>query len=344
MGMGTALQTVMPRGKTGAMRRSHGSILIVDDDELIRDLFLEIFRSEGLPIRAAASGRDALAMVKESVPALVIVDVSLPDQDGIVLLEAAQMIDPRIIGVIMTGAPTIELAVRAMKAGATDFLMKPIQNDVVLMTARRLLELHRLRSENTVLKHAAVRSGAVRLASLPLQTFGDDGSLRGEDGLTEFERGVAEGTQSAEVERRHERAVFTDVVRAYEGARSSLRRTFEDEVVALAFHIATKVLHDAAETCKDQIVAQAKSAVGALREAGAVVLRVHPADAPALAAAQAELAAQRDLALTLKIEPVLGLARGSCLLHTANRVVDASLDAQLLRLGSALKNRTAHES
>jgi len=58
-------------------------------------------------------------MVKQSVPALLIVDVSLPDQDGIALLEAAQIIDTRIIGVVMTGAPTVELAVRAMKAGAT---------------------------------------------------------------------------------------------------------------------------------------------------------------------------------------------------------------------------------
>lgn len=344
MGVGTALQTVMPRGKSGNTRRHHGSILIVDDDELIRDLFLEIFRPEGVSVRVAASGREALAMVKQSVPALLIVDVSLPDQDGIAILEAAQIIDTRIIGVVMTGAPTVELAVRAMKAGATDFLMKPIQNDVVLMTARRLLELHRLRAENTVLKHAAVRAGAVRLASLPLQTFGDDGSLRGEDGLTEFERGMAEGRRTAEEERRHERGVFAETLRAFEGARSSLRRTFEDEVVALAFHIATKVLHEAAETCKDQIVAQTKSAVCAVREPGAVVIRVHPADAPTLAEAQAELAAQCDLALTLKIEPVPGLARGSCLLHTANRVIDASLDAQLLRLGNALKNRTGRES
>ena len=344
MGVGTALQTVMPRGKTGGVQRHHGSILIVDDDEVIRALFLEIFRPEGVSVRAAASSREALTMVKQAVPALLIVDVSLPDQDGIALLEAAQSIDNRIIGVVMTGAPTVELAVRAMKAGATDFLMKPIQNDMVLVTARRLLELHRLRAENTVLKHAAIRSGAVRLGSVPLQTFSDDGSLRGEDGLTEFERGMAEGRRHADEERRHERAAFADVVRAFEGARSALRRTFEDEVVSLAFHIANKVLHEAAESCKDQIVVQAKSAIGAVREPGAVVIRVHPADAPALAEAQAELAAQRDLALTLKIEPALGLVRGSCLLHTANRVIDASLDAQLLRLGSALRSRTERES
>jgi flagellar biosynthesis/type III secretory pathway protein FliH len=71
---------------------------------------------------------------------------------------------------------------------------------------------------------------------------------------------------------------------------------------------------------------------------------VHPADAPALESARAELAAQHDLALTVKVEPTASITRGSCLLHTANRVIDASLDTQLLRLGDALKNRANDES
>jgi len=331
------------RGQTGGPRLQ-GTVLAVDDDEPIRNLFLELFRAEGVSIRAAGSGRDAIAMVKQSAPALMLIDVSLPDQDGIAVLEEALTIDHRIIGVVITGSATIELAVRAMKAGASDFLMKPIDNSVVLATARRLLELHRLRAEQTVLKHAAVRSGAVHLSSLPFQTFGDDGSLRGEDGLTEFERGLKEGQQCAEEERRHERTLFAGVMRKLAEAQSSLQRTMEDEIAALAIHIASKVLHESAAACKDQIVAQAKSAVTAVRESGVVVIQVHPSDAPALESAQAELAALRDLALTVKVEPMASITRGSCLIHTANRVIDASLDTQLLRLGSALKNRANRES
>jgi len=331
------------RGQTGGPRLQ-GTILAVDDDEPIRNLFLELFRAEGVSIRAAGSGRDAIAMVKQSAPALMLIDVSLPDQDGIAVLEEALTIDHRIIGVVMTGSATIELAVRAMKAGASDFLMKPIDNGVVLMTVRRLLELHRLRAEQTVLKHAAVRSGAFHLSSLPFQTFGDDGSLRGEDGLTEFERGLREGERRAEEERRHERTVLGGALRQLDEVQSSLRRTIEDEVVALAFQIASKVLHESAIACKEQIVVQAKSAVTAVRESGVVVIQAHPADAPALESAQAELAALRDLALTVKVEPMASITRGSCLIHTANRVIDASLDTQLLRLGSALKNRANDES
>jgi flagellar biosynthesis/type III secretory pathway protein FliH len=317
----------------------------------MRNLFLELFRPEGVSIRVAASGQEAVAMVKQSAPDLLIVDVLLPGPDGVAVLEEALAIDNRIIGVVMTGAPTVELAVRAMKAGATDFLIKPILNDAVLMTVRRLLELHRLRGENTVLKHAVIRSGAVRLTSPPIQMFGDDGSVREKDGETEFERGfkegerrAEEGVRRAEEDRRHERALFSGAIRKLDEAHASLRRGLEDEVVALAFHIASKVLREAAETCKDQILAQAKAALAAVQDPGTVVIQVHPADAPALEAARAELAGQRDLALTVRIEPVASIMRGSCVLQTRNRMIDASLDSQLFRLGSALKNRAHHES
>jgi CheY-like chemotaxis protein len=310
---------------------------------MIRNLFLELFRPEGISIRAAASGQEAISLLKQSAPSLLIVDVSLPDSDGITVLEEAQKIDNRIIGVVMTGSPTIELAVRAMKAGATDFLMKPIQNDVLLMVARRLLELHRLRGENTVLKHAAVRAGAVRLHSLPLQTFGEDGSLRGEDGLTEFERGLAEGERRAEEQRRYERTLFATAVRKLGEARMSLQHTIEDDVVTLAIQIVSKVLRKSANECADQIITQAKSALATIRESGVVVLRVHPADAAALESARAELSAQRDITLAMQIEPDPALSRGACLVHTENRLIDASLETQLLRVGDALKNRANHE-
>jgi FixJ family two-component response regulator len=340
---GTTVQALTVRAQAGTPRLQ-GSILIVDDDDIIRNLFLELFRPEGVSVRVAASGQEAISLLKQSTPSLLIVDVSLPDRDGITVLEEAQKIDNRIIGVVMTGAPTVELAVRAMKAGATDFLMKPVQNDVVLMTARRLLELHHLRAENTVLKNAAVRTGAVRLHSLPLQTFGDDGSLRGQDGLTEFERGLAEGARRAEEGRRLERSLFASAVLKLDETRSSLQQAVEDDVVALAFQIASKILHESATACKGQIVTQARAALATVRESGLVVIQVHPADMPALDAARAELVSQRDIALTLKIEPVPTIPRGSCLIHTVNRLIDASLDTQLFRLGEALKTRNSRES
>jgi flagellar assembly protein FliH len=342
MSAGT-LQTFTPQTHTSAPRLQ-GSILVVDDDESIRGLFLELFRGQGVAIRLAGSAQEALLFMKQATPALLLVDVSLPDRDGITLLEEAQQLDNRILSVVMTGAPSVELAVRAMKAGATDFLMKPLQNDVVLTMARRLLELHYLRSDNTVWKDAAVRAGAVRVQSLPLQTFGEDGTLCGQDGLTEFERGLAEGERRADERRRHEQNVLAQAVRRLDDTRSLLQQTMEEDVVALSFHIASKVLREAADKSKDLIIAQARSALAAMKESGAVVLQVHPADVTTLEAVRAELTLRGDVAVTLHICAVPTVPRGTCLAHTTNRLIDASLDTQLLRLGEALKQRTRRES
>lgn len=324
----------------------HGSILVVDDDEIIRSLFVELFRSEGVAVRVAGTGQEALALVKQYSPALVIVDVTLPDCDGIQLLEQVQQGDQRIVGVVMTGSPSIELAVKAMKAGATEFLMKPIQTDAVLMTTRRLLELHSLRAENTVLKHAVVRAGGLRMHSMVLQTFGEDGTTRGNDGLTDYERGMAEGERRAgardEERRRQERTMLTNAARTFDHARQALQQTVEEDVVGLAFHIATKVLHERAEEVKEQIVMQAKNALAALKESGRVTIEVHPADAATLDAIRGELSQVGDITLALHVEPNAALPRGGCIVQTANRVVDASLDTQLTRLGEALRSRGTH--
>ena len=324
--------------------RVQGTVLVVDADEEIRNVFLELLQPERVPIRFSGSGQEALAMVKQGAPAVLIVDASLPDRDGIAVLEEAQRIDSRLLGVVMAEAASVDVAVRAMRAGSSDFLVKPFQQDTVLTTVRRLLELHRLRADQTVLKHAAVRSGAVRLQSVPFQTFGDNGTLKGDDGLTEYEQGLAEGRRYSEAERQQDLAVLTEAARKFDTARSALRRTVDDEIIELALQIVSKILHESAESHREQIVMQVKAALGAVQESDGVVIQVHPADAAVLEAARAELTGRQQVALKLTIEPVASLQRGSCLLHTATRLVDASLDTQLFRLGDALRNRAHHES
>ncbi len=339
---GTAVSAMT--GPERGLSRLRGTVLIVDDEEGIRNLFVELLRPERVHVRVAGSGQDAIAMVKQMAPALLIVDVLLPDGDGVAVLEEAQKIDNRIIGAVMTGAATVELAVRAMKAGAVEFLLKPFQGEVVIATVRRLLELHRVRTGNTVLKHAAVRSGVVRLQSLPFHTFEEGGTLQADDGRGGYERGLADGRRLAEEERRQDLTVLTAAARQFDTARSVLQQTMEDDVIALAFQTVSKVLHESAESCREQIIVQVKAALGAVQDAGNVVIQVHPLDVAVLEAARAELTGQRDMTLTLSVEAVPSLPRGSCLLHTKNRLIDASLDTQLARLGEGLKNRIRHES
>lgn len=324
--------------------RLQETVLIVDHDEEVRNSFHELLRPERVFIRLSSSGQEALAIVKRKTPALLIVDASLPDRDGIAVLEEAQRIDNRIMGIVMTGAPSVELAVRALRAGANDFVTKPFQHDVVLAVVRRLLELYRLCTDHTVLKHAAVRSGAVRLQNVPFQTFGDDGTLRGKDGLTDYERGLTDGRRHSDARRQQDLVVLTEAVRKFDAARSALQQTIEDEAIALALQIVSKILHESAESSREQIVIQVKAALGAVQESDGVVIQVHPADASVLEEVREDLVGRQHVALKLTIEPTASLPRGSCLLHTATRLIDASLDTQLLRLGDAMRNRARHES
>lgn len=330
-------------GREQGRSRLQGTVLIVDDEEGVRNLLLDLCKLERIHARVASSVQEALTMVKQTAPALLIVDVLLPDGDGIGVLEEAQKIDHRILGVVMTGAATIELAVRAMKAGAVEFFLKPFQTEVVIATVRRLLAMYRARAENTVVKHETVQSGAVRLKNLPFHTFEEGGRSRGNDGLAEYERGLADGRRQAEAQRRQDLAVLTNAARQFDMARSTVRQTLEEDVIKLAFQVASKILHASAESCREQIIIQAKAGINALREAESVVIQAHPLDAEVLEAAKTELLEQRDTSLVINVEAVPSLPQGSCLLHTNTRLVDASLETQLARLEQAVQNRTPRE-
>ncbi|MDP3599391.1 MAG: response regulator, partial [Nitrospirota bacterium] len=89
------------------------SILIVDDELSIQKLLTVLLQSDGYRIRAVGSAREALAALKVAPASLMITDVKLPDQDGLSLLQQASKIDPRMIGVVMTGYATVDLAVQA---------------------------------------------------------------------------------------------------------------------------------------------------------------------------------------------------------------------------------------
>jgi FixJ family two-component response regulator len=319
------------------------SILVVDDEAPIQELLVALLQSDGYRVRAVGSAREALAALKSAPASLMITDVKLPDQDGLGLLQQACDLDRRMIGVVMTGYASVDLAVQAMKAGAAEFLMKPFQSDVVLLTVKRLLELYRLRVENAVLKQAAVRAGGVRLHNLALTDFGTGHQFLGTSGPSDYDHGITEGerrasTRDAAVQRR-EQTLFANAVHQLDEVWKSLSQTMEADVTALAFSLATRILRDTIAERQDVVTAQLKAALATIRESGVVTVRTHPSDVPVLEAARPELSLDREPALALHIEGDASLSRGSCVVHTTNRLVDASLDTQLLRLGEALQKR-----
>lgn len=342
MGAPPAVQHT-PSGAPAAGARHVGSesILVVDDDPGVCRFLAELLSRNGLHTVTAATGAAAIARLQEqSVPVLVF-DLRLPDGDGISLIRQALKIDPRLFGIAVTGYGSIETAVEVMKAGAADFLVKPVQPEQVVSTVRRLLDLYRLRHENGVLKGTVIRSSAVRLRSVQLADFGQGDRVADPDGLTEFERGMAEGERRARereaAARERERRLQADVIRRVEQAMADLQATMEEDVHALAFAIATKIVRQAAETNRDLVLDQVRAALAHVKDAPSVRVRVHPDDVPILEGAREALAGAYEGAVKLVVEGDPSVSIGGCVVQTPTRLVDATLESQLIRLGEALR-------
>ena len=299
-------QTTLPQPGVSLSGRRESAILVVDDEEAIRDLVVRLLQSAGHRVRAVGSAREAHAALKVSPVSLLITDVKLPDQDGIALLQQACEFDHRMMGLVMTGYGTVDLAVQAMKAGAAEFLMKPFENEALQLTVNRLLDLYHLRSENTVLKQAVVRAAGVRCRSLALTDFETGHRFAGDQSLSDYDQGIAEGERRATARvaaaRQQEQQLLANAVRRFDDTRISLHQTVEDDVTALAFSLATRILRDVMIERQDAVIALLKSALATFREAGVVTVRTHPSDAPVLEAARAELCRERPMSFALHVE------------------------------------------
>jgi len=132
-------------------------ILIVDDEDDIRELLAGTLEDEGYATRKAASADEAIAALRYRRPALVLLDIWLEgsDIDGLGLLEMFHESDPTLPIVMISGHGTVEIAVSAIKNGAYDFIEKPFKVDRLLLVVQRAIEASRLRREIAELRQRA---------------------------------------------------------------------------------------------------------------------------------------------------------------------------------------------
>ncbi len=128
------------------------SILIVEDEESQRTLLSGLMKKEGYAVGEAGTGGDALELFKRDVFELVLLDYKLPDTDGLALLKKMKEINPEIEVIMITAFGSIENAVGALKAGASEYLTKPIDLDDLLFKIKKIEEKTYLVRENRVLK------------------------------------------------------------------------------------------------------------------------------------------------------------------------------------------------
>lgn len=124
-------------------------VLFVDDEEAIRRLFETFLSNEGFDVRGASTLVDALDALESSWPEVVIVDKNLPDGSGLKVLHACREKHPEIEVIVLTGYPTLESAIDALRLGAFDYIIKPVLDlDLVSEKIRRALERRHLRTQN----------------------------------------------------------------------------------------------------------------------------------------------------------------------------------------------------
>src|SRR5256886_3595099 len=131
-----------------------GTVLIIDDEAAIRESLETLLELEGYAVESASSGEEGLARLGDGSFDLVLLDLALPDRNGIDLLAEIHAHDPHLSVIMITAYGTVENAVRAMQAGASNFVQKPWDNEKLLADVRTAVARHRAEEENIQLKRA----------------------------------------------------------------------------------------------------------------------------------------------------------------------------------------------
>jgi DNA-binding NtrC family response regulator len=127
-------------------------ILVVDDEEIIRDSISYILESEGYEVDKAENGKIAYDKIKEKHFDLVITDIEMPAMKGTELLEKIKTLDPQTAVIIITAFGSLDTAITALRNGASDYILKPVEFDELLIKVKRLFEIKDLLTENKVLR------------------------------------------------------------------------------------------------------------------------------------------------------------------------------------------------
>ena len=129
------------------------SVLVVDDERSIRDSLRMILEYEGYRVDEAGTGPQALVKVAERAPEAVVLDIKMPEMDGLEVLSALRERGYEMPVLIVSGHGDVTTAVEATRRGAYDFFEKPLQRERILVSLRNAVDSHRLKTENRILRH-----------------------------------------------------------------------------------------------------------------------------------------------------------------------------------------------
>jgi len=137
------------------------TILIVDDEESVRKSLADVMRDEGYDVVTVASGREGIDALNETQPSLALLDIAMPEMDGIETLRRIREVRPDLPIIMVTGHGTIETAVKTTKMGAYDFIVKPPELQHLTLVVKHGIEESRLREENESLRRSIERRSEI---------------------------------------------------------------------------------------------------------------------------------------------------------------------------------------
>jgi two-component system response regulator PilR (NtrC family) len=122
------------------MGKNEITILVVDDDEIVRDVITALLNGEGYSVRPAKDGLDAIKILKNEEINLVITDLRMPGADGIEVLKEALSMDPDRAVIILTAYGTLDTALKAIREGAYDYMTKPFKMEEMIIRVNNAYE------------------------------------------------------------------------------------------------------------------------------------------------------------------------------------------------------------
>ena len=153
-----------------------GNILIIDDEASLRDTLSRILNKAGCETRAVEDGYQAFNLLEKEVFDLIFLDIHLPEVDGLQVLKEIRQRDQKLPVILLTGFGTLQSAVEALRLGATDYLLKPFDPEVLVARARMILNEQFKERRKQEIRRQIVELQA-ELQSLDRETFVEKNNL-----------------------------------------------------------------------------------------------------------------------------------------------------------------------
>lgn len=136
-----------PKVKKSSQVEGDVRVLIIDDDEFILDLLGEFLTESGYDVSTADSGEAALEQIQSASPDVALVDYKMPGMDGLETIRRIGEISADTVTIFMTGFPTLDSSVMAIKLGASDYILKPFKLNDVSLSLKKAVRERRMKSE-----------------------------------------------------------------------------------------------------------------------------------------------------------------------------------------------------